>query len=205
MKKNMLLFVIAGLIFIGCFDSGSNHNTNPVAATQPNTVTSTQPNQITSTQSTLMPLNGNFPKPNKSPQFEDFHFTINKNIDGNIGGRILLNRRIRKIHVFALLNIPRNAFDGSVNISISVDPSTASIKFSPKMNFKHPLTLNAYILGLDLKAMNLDSKDVGFYFFPAKGPKVNVQNNGVSADVILKKLSVNDAAINHFSRYGWSK
>jgi hypothetical protein len=205
MKKILLLFVVAGMIFIGCFDSGTNNNTNPVAATQSNSVTSTQPNPETSAQSNLMPLYGNFSKPNKNPKVDDFHFTIDKNIDGNIGGRILLNRSNRKIHVFALLNIPRNAFQGSVNISIYVDPSTASIKFSPQMTFKYPLILNAYILGLDLKSMNLDSKDVGFYYFPTKGPRVNVRNQGVSSDLILRKLSVSNAVINHFSRYGWSK
>ena len=205
MKKILLLFVVAGMIFIGCFDSGTNHNTNPVAATQSNPATSTQSNPISSTQPIPEPKNEDFQKPNINPNVGLFPFSIIKKIDGNEGGKIILNQENRDIHVYAMLNIPRNAFKGSVIISIFVDPSTASIKFSPQMNFKYPLALNAHIIGLDLEAMNLDSKDVGFYYFPTKGSKVNVKNHGVSADLILRELSVNDAVINHFSRYGWSK
>jgi hypothetical protein len=201
MKKILLLFVIAALILSGCFDSSTNNKTNPVAATQLNPGINSQSSPTIDTQSNSLSSNKNFP----INAANGFLFTVFKPIDGNKGGEIVLNQIRDDIHAFAKLNIPKNAFNGCVTISIFVDPLTASISFTPAMSFKRSLTLDASIKGLDLKAMNLDSNNVGFFYFAGKGSKVPVKNHGASADLILRKLSVKGAVIKHFSRYGWAK
>lgn len=205
MKKILLLFAITALILTGCFDSNTNHNSNPIATTQLNPLATNQPNPYPTTQSNSDSLNKIFFKNNVNTSVKGLSFTIFKTIDGEKGGEVLLNQIKDNIHAFAKLNIQKNSFIGLVNISITIDPSTASIKFSPTMSFKRCLILDASIKGLDLKAMNLNSKKVGFYYFPQKGSKVYVKNHGVSADLTLRKLSVTAAVLKHFSRYGWAK
>jgi hypothetical protein len=185
MKKIFLLAAVAGLILSGCSDLGTNPGTNPVTTQKSNTVSLNKfTAKVTSNQSA---------------------FTVSKYVNGNKGGLIVLNQSSENIHAFALLRIPKNAFEGTENISITIDPSTASITLSPAMAFNKNLHLNAALKGLDLKLLNLDSKDVEFYYFTTDGSKVPVKHSRVRSNVKTGAISVKGAVIDHFSRYGWSK
>jgi len=185
MKKIFLLLAVAGLIFTGCSDLGTNPSSNPVTTSQANTVAL---NKISpKTVSTLTT------------------FEVSKNINGEKGGVIILNQKSGDIQAFAKLKIPGNTFAGNVNVTILVDPSTASITLSPSMSFSKDLILDASFKGLDLKALNLDSKDVDFYYFSEDGAKVPVKYSWTKSNVKSGELAVKHAYIDHFSRYGWAK
>ncbi len=191
MKKFFLLLIVTVLIFSGCFDSGTNHDSNPVTTTQ-------------SSSKSLEKLPLNLPA-NPLTLTKGLVFSVFKVIDGNQGGEILLNQTKRNIHAYAKLVVPKHAFNGVIRISISVNPNTASIIFFPSKKFAKNLILNASIQGLDLKSLNLNSPNVGFYYFPDNGPKIPIKNNGTSTNEFLGRVSVKDAVIGHFTRYGWSK
>jgi hypothetical protein len=185
MKKIFLLLAVAGLIFTGCSDLGTNPSSNPVTTPQSNTISLNKVSpKIASSQST---------------------FTVSQIINGNKGGVIILNQESGNIHVFAKLKIPKNAFDGNVNVSILVDPSTASITLSPSMIFNKDVILDASFKGLDLKALNLDSQKVNFYYLSEDGTKIPVKHSWTKSNVKLGELVVKHAEIDHFSRYGWAK
>ena len=185
MKKIFLLAAAAGLILAGCSDLGTNPGSNPVTTPKSNVVSLNKVSaQVTSDQSA---------------------FTVTQAVNGNKGGVIILNQSSSNINAFAKLRIPKNAFEGTANISISIDPSTASVTLSPTMTFNKNLYLNAALKGLDLKSLNLDSKDIEFYYFTTDGSKVLVNHSRVSSNLKTGTLTVKDAVIDHFSRYGWSK
>ena len=185
MKKIFLLAAVAGLIFAGCSDLGTNPSSNPVTTQKSNSVSLNKFSaKVTSNESA---------------------FTVSKNVNGKKGGVIVLNQSSGNIHAFALLRIPKNAFDGTADISITVDPSTASVTLSPTMTFNKNLHLTAELKGLDLKSLNLDSNDVEFYYFTADGSKVPVKHSRVRSNVKTGTIIVRGAVIDHFSRYGWSK
>jgi uncharacterized lipoprotein YajG len=185
MKKLFLLLAVAGLIFTGCSDLGTNPSSNPVTTANSNTI-SLNKSAIKTTVSNST-------------------FIVSQIVNGKKGGIITLNQKDGNVHASAKLDIPKNAFDGKVNITITVDPSTASVTLSPSMTFQKDLTLDAAFKGLDLKAMNLDSKKVNFYYFTEDGSKVPVKHSLTKANVKLGELIVKHAEIDHFSRYGWAK
>ena len=185
MKKLFLLLAVGGLIFTGCSDLGTNPGSNPVTTPQSNTVSLNKVSpKIVSSLST---------------------FTVSQNVNGEKGGVIILNQESGNIHAFAKLKIPKHAFDGNVNVSVLVDPTTATITLSPSMAFDKILILDASIKGLDLEAMNLNSQEVNFYYLSEDGTNIPVKHSWVKSNVKLGELVVKHAEIDHFSRYGWAK
>ncbi len=185
MKKIFLLAAVAGLIFAGCSDLGTNPGSNPVTTQNSNSVSLNKFSaKVTSNESA---------------------FTITQTVNGKKGDVIVLNQKSGDIHAFAVLRIPKNAFEGKVDISITIDPSTASVTFSPSMTFDKNLHFSAALRGLDLKSLNLDSNDVEFYYFAADGSKILAKYSRVRTNVKTGTLTVSNAVIDHFSRWGWSK
>lgn len=186
MKKLLLLLTFLGLIIAGCSDSSNN------------------PVSIKPSQKNLIPL------PEKSSLSVETQFSISKTINGEEGGSINLVRfyfsfRGKLVFVFAHLEIPKNAFSGFKTITLTTDDQFAAINFDPHIVFNTPLNLTLSYTGLDLSQMNLNSTNVGFDYFDDSGNSYPVENEGINVNLFHGSLSVINAKIHHFSRYGFSR
>ncbi len=186
MKKLLLLLTFLGLIIAGCSDTSNN----PVA--------------LKPSHKSLIPL------PEKSSLSTETQFSVSKTINGEEGGTINLVRfyfsfRGNLVFVFAHLNIPANAFSGSKTITLTTDDQYAAVYFDPHMNFNIPLNLTLSYTGLNLAQMNLNTSNVGFDYFDDFGNAYPVENEGINVNLFHGSLSVINAKIHHFSRYGFSR
>lgn len=131
-------------------------------------------------------------------------------IDGEQGGEIKIKEYYwtndgQKVKIDARLTIPKNAFTGSVNITMKIDDEYAAASFEPSMSFEKPLEFNLTINGLDLSQLNLAGASYNFVYVADDGNVEDVVNDGVVLDNFLKGLTVDKAQLNHFSRYAFSR
>ncbi len=187
MKKLLLIITFLGLMLAGCSDT----NNNPV---NPNTAAKKQ----------LIPL------PEKSSTSTETEFSVSKTINGEEGGTINLVRfyfsfRGKLVFVFAHLTIPQNAFEGTHTITLTTDDAYAAVNFDPHMQFNIPLNLTLSFTGLNLGALGMNSTNVGFDYFDDYGNAFPVENDGINVNLISGNLTVINAKIHHFSRYGFSR
>ena len=95
---------------------------------------------------------------NKTPIELNLHslnkqISVTKNIDGSVGGTIEIEGNLDggNITLNGKLNIPAGAFDGTMNISATLDDHTASFDFGPSPTiFNKALSFTMTISGLDL-------------------------------------------------------
>ena len=94
-------------------------------------------------------------------------------------------------------------------ITIVTNSKTASVQFYPPMQFDKPLKLNLIYTGLDIAELDslglLQPGQIGFCFVPDHGDIEPILNDGILFKVVGGRLGVNNAQINHFSRYCWCK
>jgi len=176
-------FLAVGLFFAGCSDQSSLVG----------------PSQNISQQVNKTPIQLNLHSLNKQ-------ITANKNIDGSVGGTIEVKGNLDggDITLNGKLNIPAGAFEGTLNISATLDDHTASFDFGPSpTSFNKPLSFTMTISGLDLTSIN--PKDVVFGYTAPNGTFSLISYDNVNVDVNSGKLSVTNAHLMHFSRYNWAK
>ncbi len=138
---------------------------------------------------------------------------ISKIIDGEKGGLIVIHNQERKgariVITTGTLFIPRGAFTGTKEIKIYTNHDIASVQFYPPMKFDRPLVLNLLFTGFNETELDtlglLGQGDIGFYFVPDQGPRELISNDGIIFKLAGGRLGVNNARLNHFSRYCWSK
>jgi len=187
-----------GLLLIAVFLLGCEDTSNIIDPI--GTSVSPNYNNITTCDYQLIPL------PPKSPLWRDSNFTISQMIDGDIGGRIILEKYYiadsgDSINIFADLRIPAGAFSGIETISIKVDNEFATIHFFPAMVFADTLKLFQSFKGLDLDSYTNATLD--FIFIDDDGNIELLKKNGVQVNVPQGFIRVQNAKILHFSRYGW--
>ncbi len=147
--------------------------------------------------------------PAKSDMSVETQYTTGKIVYGNWGGELKLSskyfwRSNNKIEVEAELEIPAHAFDGLKIISMTLDDQTASATFNPSpFIFDKPLSFSLSYDGLDLRGVN--PSEIQFCYLADDGQLVPAKNDGVTVDVKKGKLSVKNAVVPHFSRYGFVK
>ncbi len=181
MKKIFLTFAVAGLFLFGCSDVGVNPNV---------------PANSSSTNTTLS---------KKGSSHSNSPFSVTETINGEVGGTITLNQIKKSEFVSASVFFPPHSFSGTQTITMTVDPSSASVTFYPHIVFNNRVDFNLTFLGLDLKNLGLTSGKVDFYFEADDGSLTLVKNNGVSVDIKLGLLAVKNAGLYHFSRYIFAK
>ena len=79
----------------------------------------------------------------------------------------------------------------------------AVVDLYPQMTFDNPLNLNLTFSGLDLTGVN--PSEVNFYYIDPDGNLEIAENDGITVDIANGTLSVKNAKIPHFSRYGFAK
>jgi len=192
--KTVLWGVLIILIFIlGCEDT--SNIVDPI-----DTSVSVNYNKITIYDYELIPL------PPKSALWSDSIFTISEVIDGDVGGRMIMEKYYiasngDSITIFADLRIPAGAFTGTETISITVDDEYAAIQFLPSMVFAKKLRLFQSFRGLDLS--NYSNATLDFVFIDDEGNVELIKKNGIQVNLPQGFVRVQNAKILHFSRYGW--
>lgn len=130
-------------------------------------------------------------------------------IDGAIGGQITIQQDIidstgRVINIYANLVVPIGAYQGIKTISMEVDWKNASVDFNPSMQFDNSLTFGFMLTNLPLAQMGYRHGDsVKFVYIDPSGNTFPILSKEVSMNYYWGRLRVNNARIQHFSRYGF--
>jgi len=191
--KYLTTIIFALFILISCNDS--SNITDPILNTTSQTLSKDGLNQYE-----LIPL------PPKSPAWEDSIFTVSKVINGNVGGVIQMSRYYitasgSPCHVYIYLSIPKNAFTGTKNITMTLDDEFAAVHFYPEMVFAKELRLFQSFEGLQLE--NLPTGTIDFVFIHDDGSIELIKKNGIQIVVPQGIVRFQNAKLLHFSRYGW--
>ncbi len=148
--------------------------------------------------------------PPKSSLSVENSFSISKLIDGNKGGTLKIKEEYESetgqtVKIEAKLKIPKNAFEGTVFITMMIDDEFAAVQFYPAMQFDKTLTLNLKFEGLDLEGIGFDDDELEFIYVGEDGTMETIETDKNEIDIDEGKLSVKKAKLYHFSRYGWSR
>jgi len=128
-----------------------------------------------------------------------------KNIDGTTGGTFAESFEYQSANGTVLINskliFPANAFPGSKTISQTFNTETASLQFGPPMQFIAPVSYTLTVSGLDLTGINPDMLD--FVYVAQDGSFTGVVYDSITVDVASGSITVSNARLEHFSRYGF--
>jgi len=201
MKIFSSLLIAAVLFLAGC-DTGFD----PVSVTQ-----KTELQKPKSTSIGLVDSEINYELvalPVRSPIYLDSVFTITGIIIGEVGGRILLDRSYvsengQLVTMFVDMVIPPNSFSGQRRINLTIDKDFAVVHCLPAMEFKFPLTVVQTFTGLDLQDFQSEQEDFDFVYIKKNGNIEEVERTSIIVNKTLGILTVLNAKLNHFSRYGW--
>ena len=91
--------------------------------------------------------------------------------------------------------------DASVFITMIVDDATASTQFYPEMIFKNFPSFSITYYGLDLS--NINPEDIEFKYIANDGSIEDVKYDSFTVNIELGMLSVRNAKLPHFSRFGF--
>jgi hypothetical protein len=176
MKKIFLLLILVGITFLSCSEKQDD-------------------NIVSSTSSSDLLV---------SEQL----YTA-KLINGEIGDELTLNETYidstgREINIYARLRVLENSFPGDATISMIPNADDLSIRFSPEMTFNRDLRLDLVFTGIDLEKFGYTTTGTyDFAFFADNGDVELIESDISQVNIQQKKISVQNAKLNHFSRYGW--
>ena len=132
--------------------------------------------------------------------------SISKTINGSNGGQIDIVGSFDdgQIQVNGTLTVPAGAYTGDQTITVLMEGTYAVLDFGPSpFTFDIPLNFTMEITGLKIKG---STKNIQFVYISSDGSVSPVEMNGTTvAAPNGKSLSVYDAQLPHFSRYGWAK
>jgi hypothetical protein len=132
---------------------------------------------------------------------------VNKEIDGSVGGEITLDTLYtgsdgNVVFIKANISFEPNSFEGIKNISMSPDPISGSIKFTPAMTFNLPAKLDLNFMGINLSRLGFDhNSTVDFVYRADDGTTQFILKNECKIKWDTKELYVKKAELPHFSRY----
>ena len=132
-----------------------------------------------------------------------------KLVNGEIGDEIILDKTCidstgREINIYARLRILENSFPGNETITMIPNVEDLSIQFYPEMTFNRDLRLDLVFTGVDLEKFGYTTTGTyDFAFFADNGDIELVESDISHVNIPQKKISVQNAKLNHFSRYGW--
>ena len=146
------------------------------------------------------------PLPAKSSLWIDSVFTVSKEINGSVGGRMIMDKYYiaddgDSIIIHADLRIPEGAFQGTKMITMTVDNEYAAIHFYPEMIFADTLKLFQSFEGLHLE--NYSTGTLDFVYIHDDGSIELIKKNGIQVINPQGIVRVQNAKLLHFSRYGW--
>ncbi|MGE5812331.1 MAG: hypothetical protein ACM339_12560, partial [Ignavibacteria bacterium] len=107
------------------------------------------------------------------------------------------------VKIFARIKFKPGAFTGIKLIKMMIDDVNGTISFDPPSVFSKPAELDLKFEGIDLSGIDLEKVD--FVYIRPDGTFEQILCKSINVDIAAKTLEVNDAEINHFSRYGWCR
>jgi len=194
MKTLLTSLLISATLLIGCMDD-SSLLTSPDISTNPES----QSYQL-------------FKLPPKSGSSLHKVYTQTEVIIGKKGGKIKIDEEYvaadgHKVEIEGELKVPKYAFaeTDTILITFSIDDEFAAVSFYPHMVFNKPLELDLEFEGLDLEEFNLTEGEYDFVYIDDNGNTELVKYNGIQVKEKKGKIEVHKAALNHFSRYGFTR
>lgn len=186
MKKIIISLVVFIFAAIGCSDQTSLIS----------------PEDPTSTLKNLKLVE--LPKPHGSLSVAST-ITRQKYINGNNGGSFIEEFVFQSISgdvtILSALVFPPNSFNNGKTITQTFNTETASLEFGPAMFFNIPVTYTLTVSGLDLSGLNPET--LHFVYIAQDGTLTGVQYDSISINYGANSITVTNAQLNHFSRYGF--
>lgn len=184
MKNIFKISVIVSLLILGCSDQ-SNFSSNPVQK---------------KANYSLIKL----PAP-KGLQVNNI-YSDTKEIDGSIGGTLSLSGCYNggpfgTLSVTATLEFPSGSFEGKKTLSMTADDEYCASSFQPGVSFSKAGVYNITYTGVDLSGINPST--VKFVYLRNDGSLEYPLHEGIIVDLAVGKISIQNAKLNHFSRYGF--
>jgi len=128
-----------------------------------------------------------------------------KDINGTNGGTFEESFEFQSVSGTVLINsklvFPAGAYSGVINISQTFNTETASLEFGPAMIFNTPVQYTLTVSGLDLTGLTPDMLD--FVYVAQDGSITGVEYDSITVNFATGTLTVNNALLHHFSRYGF--
>ncbi len=132
-----------------------------------------------------------------------FKSTISQSINGETGGTIPIDLASAdgEFAVTGEIVFPENCFAGTEEITISVAGDLAALDFGPSLVFQNSVNLNLSLSGVDVT----DDDNVGFKYIQDSGDLLQIEYSNIAVNVSEAEVLVEEAQLNHFSRYGFTK
>ncbi len=184
MKNYLLIFALTGLFFYGC--------ANESDITAPEQSINLEPNWIKLPTAEGLQVNTDYTATNR----------INGTQGGNLGCSFSYSGgNFGQISGFAELVVTFGSFPGMKNISMTLSNENTSVIFGPELNFNSDVFYSVTYTGINLTG--IDPQTVKFAYIANDGSIQIAQHQGITVDFSTGKLSVHNARLPHFSRYGF--
>jgi hypothetical protein len=145
--------------------------------------------------------------PKSSQEQVESVFSASNYINGYRGGEVIIDKHYwahgEIVKIFGRIKFKPGAFTGIKLIKMMIDDVNGTISFDPPSVFSRPAVLDLKFEGIDLSG--LDQKRVDFVYVNPNGTFEHIIYKSMTVDIAAKTFEVNDAEINHFSRYGWCR
>ncbi len=133
-------------------------------------------------------------------------YSDSKTIDGSSGGTLSLSGSYSggpfgTVAVNSTLVFQAGSFSGTKTISMTADDQYCASTFLPGMSFAKAGIYNITYTGVDLTGINPSS--VKFVYLKQDGTLEYPVHEGITVESAIGKISVKNAKLNHFSRYGF--
>jgi hypothetical protein len=195
-KISILLLLFFGAILFGCSDNFDNTLVSTPTQTKNSTNSVISKDIIKSvlkdTDRAISPL-----------------IIKSKLINGETGGWLFVdttyvNYQGREIYVYAYVDVRQNAFLGTREFTMILNPEEATVQFLPHMVFNNILRVSVWYVGIDLKSLDYNTTShVDFAYFDDEGNIDIIPSQQTHINVTTSTIKVNNAQLSHFSRYGW--
>ena len=128
-------------------------------------------------------------------------------IDGQVGGLIEIYHEFYHnkdtIKISATLEIQHSSFIGVEEISMVLHNDIGIISFYPHLAFDRPAILHVRYDNIDVS--NIDPNTVEFIYQNYDGSIEQIDYKQIHVDDNKNYFFLDDAKLDHFSRYGWAR
>ena len=226
MKKILALALFSIFIFIGCQDDSSileptdNYTEGELSKGRPIFNYDTSDLKLSDDSGDLVVSDNTVTtllskKADSTPELYrslpiDIKTNVSKNltINGDLGAIVYLSHKWKNANnktckLSAKLDIPIGAFSGDLTFEIIFDLNNYAVELYPSpFTFDKPVLLDLVFKNVDLS--NIDPNAFVFDYLDGEEP-VNLKVKSFDIDIKKNTLSIKDAELHHFSRYGWTR
>lgn len=141
------------------------------------------------------------------PKVTKIKYSQTLTINGDKGGKVYLMHKWKNddggiSQLYAILDIPRDAFDGDLTFEIIFDLENYLVELYPSpYSFDKPVLLSLMFQHIDLSDLNVDN----FAFQYLDGENEDILYKNAFANLAQGTITIIGAELHHFSRYGWTR